>query len=183
MVALACAGDDPVASRPSDGRGSAEDAGAPADAAGPARPVPDLDARVALPVEPARPAGDAATSGPLGDAATNRPVGDAAVGQPGAPAASDAAVPDAGAPGKVCDAKVGPCDPATQVSCDARTGMVTCKRAPPSCPQGQVPAVVDSCWGECVPIEQCVCTEADACPERETYVCHMGARRCGPYVN
>jgi len=78
-------------------------------------------------------------------------------------------------------AKLGACGPPNQVGCDART--VTCKRARPSCPDGQVPAVVDTCWGECVTIEQCTCKEADACPERETYVCHMSRGRCGPYVN
>jgi hypothetical protein len=62
-------------------------------------------------------------------------------------------------------AKRGECPTGQSVSCDGRT--VTCKRTRPTC----------------VGIEQCVCKEADACPERETYVCHMSAGHCGPYVN
>jgi hypothetical protein len=67
------------------------------------------------------------------------------------------------------------------VSCDAR--KVVCKRARPLCPAGQVPSVAETCWGDCAPIDHCACTEAAACPERETYVCHMSAGHCGPYVN
>lgn len=78
-------------------------------------------------------------------------------------------------------AKRGACPTGQSGSCDER--KVTCKRARPMCPEGQVPAVDGSCWGDCVTIDQCVCTEADACPERDKYVCHMSAGHCGPYVN
>ena len=80
-------------------------------------------------------------------------------------------------------AKHGACAAGQNVDCDDRAGKVTCKKARPMCPEGQVPTVVDTCWGDCVAIDQCVCKEADACPERETYVCHMSAGHCGPYVN
>jgi len=78
-------------------------------------------------------------------------------------------------------AKRGACTNGQNVSCDDR--KVTCKRTRPMCPEFQVPAVDVNCWGDCVAIDQCVCTEADACPERDTYVCHMSAGHCGPYVN
>jgi hypothetical protein len=68
-----------------------------------------------------------------------------------------------------------------EVSCDA--SKVLCKKAPPVCAPGQVPAVVDTCYGGCAQIDRCVCQEADQCPQREQYVCHMRAARCGPYVN
>jgi hypothetical protein len=77
----------------------------------------------------------------------------------------------------------GECASSESVDCDDRPGKVTCKRARPTCTEGQVPAVVGGCWGDCVAIDQCVCKEADACPERETYVCHMSAGHCGPFVN
>jgi len=67
-----------------------------------------------------------------------------------------------------------------QVSCDPRS--VLCKRATPKCPEGTVPSVVGSCYGDCVPIEQCACTEADACPLRDFYTCHMSAKHCTPYL-
>jgi hypothetical protein len=77
--------------------------------------------------------------------------------------------------------KLGECNPPQDVSCDPRKAL--CKRLPPECPGDQVPSVVDSCYGECVPIAHCVCTEAAACPEEERFVCHMSAGHCGPYVN
>jgi hypothetical protein len=66
-------------------------------------------------------------------------------------------------------------------SCDHRT--LTCRRAEPVCPEGQVAAIVDHCFGDCVRIEQCACSEADACPEPEKYTCHRSAMHCGPFVN
>lgn len=66
-------------------------------------------------------------------------------------------------------------------SCDRRP--LTCRRAEPLCPEGQVVAIVGNCFGDCVPIEQCACSEADACPQPEKYTCHRSAMHCGPYVN
>jgi hypothetical protein len=78
-------------------------------------------------------------------------------------------------------AAVHPCKPARPASCDE--GDVLCKRVRPECPPGQVPAVVDSCWGDCMDISLCVCHAADECPQREQYVCFMSAQHCGPYVD
>lgn len=80
-------------------------------------------------------------------------------------------------------AKQGECTTGLGVSCDDRPGKVTCKKTRPMCPEFQVPAVDGSCWGDCVAIDQCVCKQADECPERDTYVCHMSAGHCGPFVN
>lgn len=73
------------------------------------------------------------------------------------------------------------CAIAQGVDCDET--RVACKKARPSCPAGQVPAVVETCWGECVPIDHCACSAANDCPEHAQYICHMSAGRCGPYVN
>lgn len=76
---------------------------------------------------------------------------------------------------------LGPCKADRALNCDERD--VLCKKARPDCPDQQVPAVVDGCWGECQPVGACVCHAADECPMRESYVCHMSAQHCGPYVN
>jgi hypothetical protein len=67
------------------------------------------------------------------------------------------------------------------VSCDPRA--IRCRRLPPECPFGQVPAIEGTCYGDCVPVEQCACREAAACPQPEEYTCHLSAGHCGPYVN
>jgi hypothetical protein len=46
----------------------------------------------------------------------------------------------------------------------------------------QVPRVDGTCYGECVPIAECGCVEAEDCPHEESYTCHRSAMRCGPYV-
>lgn len=66
-------------------------------------------------------------------------------------------------------------------SCDRR--KLTCRRAEPVCPEGEVAEIVGNCFGECVRIDQCACSEAAACPMDEKYTCHRSAMRCGPYVN
>jgi hypothetical protein len=66
-------------------------------------------------------------------------------------------------------------------SCDRRA--LTCSRAEPVCPEGQVAAIVGNCFGDCVAIDQCTCSEADACPDPDKYTCHRSAMHCGPYVN
>jgi hypothetical protein len=76
---------------------------------------------------------------------------------------------------------LGPCKVDRELNCDERDAL--CKRAQPVCPAGEVASVVEGCWGECVPLAECVCHAADECPEREQYVCHMHVQRCGPYVN
>ncbi len=44
---------------------------------------------------------------------------------------------------------------ATEPSANCNQRDVLCKRAAPFCPQGQVPSVVGSCYGPCVPVDQC----------------------------
>ncbi len=38
---------------------------------------------------------------------------------------------------------------------DCDGSKVYCNALPPSCPAGQLPRVVNGCWGNCVPMEQC----------------------------
>lgn len=78
-------------------------------------------------------------------------------------------------------ASQGECDTQRVVSCDPRA--VLCRRAPPKCPAGQVPSVEGSCYGDCVPVEQCGCREAEECPLPDQYTCHRNDSLCGPYVN
>jgi hypothetical protein len=70
--------------------------------------------------------------------------------------------------------------PAGRVSCDPRT--VTCKRSTPKCPAGSVPSVLGACYGDCVPVEQCACDVAAACPQPDVYTCLMSAKHCTPYL-
>jgi hypothetical protein len=76
-----------------------------------------------------------------------------------------------------------PCPPlpmCVAASCDP--AKILCKRAPPECPEGQVPSVSGSCYGPCVPVETCECAQAWECPNHDSYTCHISARHCGPYV-
>lgn len=66
------------------------------------------------------------------------------------------------------------------VSCDPR--LILCRRATPECPQWQVPSVSGSCFGPCVPVEQCACDEPADCPDPDHFTCHRSAAHCGPYV-
>jgi hypothetical protein len=88
--------------------------------------------------------------------------------------ARDGAVQDAGGSGQ---ADVG----ADKTSCAPR--LVACDMKEPSCPANQVASVVNGCFGPCVAIDQCSCTDAPDCPHEESYTCHRSARHCGPYVN
>ena len=65
-------------------------------------------------------------------------------------------------------------------NCDHRD--VTCRRAEPTCPTGQVASVRGTCWGPCVAIEACGCREPAQCPKPDRYTCHRLRRRCGPPV-
>jgi hypothetical protein len=66
------------------------------------------------------------------------------------------------------------------VDCDQR--QVVCKIAQPICPENQVPSVDGSCFGPCVPIEACACSDAQDCPLNERYTCWQRTH-CGPYVH
>jgi hypothetical protein len=53
---------------------------------------------------------------------------------------------------------------------DCDPARVLCKRLPPICPPGEVPQVVNGCFGECVDARQCltvasciVCAPPDTC--------------------
>jgi hypothetical protein len=74
----------------------------------------------------------------------------------------------------------GECEQATKVDCDHR--KAACDEVPQPCPGGQVRALQAACYGECVTVDRCACSERDACPEPDSYTCHMSAGRCGPYV-
>lgn len=74
----------------------------------------------------------------------------------------------------------GECETAA-ISCDRRS--VLCRIVEPVCPDGQVVSIQGSCFGPCVGIEQCTCSEAAACPAPEMYTCHLSRGVCGPYVN
>jgi hypothetical protein len=74
----------------------------------------------------------------------------------------------------------GECAQASKLSCDHR--KVLCKSLPQACPDGQVRAVEGTCYGDCVDVERCACSERDACPNPDSYTCHMSAGHCGPYV-
>jgi len=78
-------------------------------------------------------------------------------------------------------ASKGECKVAGKLSCDPRA--IICKRAEPVCPEGQVASIEGTCYGPCVPVQQCSCDEAADCPHADTYTCHMYAKHCGPYVN
>lgn len=60
-----------------------------------------------------------------------------------------------------------------EVSCNPLA--VSCDAPPPKCPDGQVPRVMDGCWGTCIPVEFCDvvpgcedCQEHEACVEAVT---------------
>ena len=67
------------------------------------------------------------------------------------------------------------------VDCDPM--KITCKRAAPECPAGQVPSVDDvgNCYGDCVKIDRCACSAANQCPDANQYTC-WAKQHCGPYV-
>jgi hypothetical protein len=71
----------------------------------------------------------------------------------------------------------GACGPVL-ANCDQRA--VACKILPPTCDQGQFPAVAGSCWdGTCVPLEQCLCTVPEECPDPYNHPCLMSVHHCG----
>jgi hypothetical protein len=74
----------------------------------------------------------------------------------------------------------GECMQASKVDCDPR--KVLCKSLPQPCPDGQVRALEGTCYGDCVDVDRCPCSERDACPNPDSYTCHMSAGHCGPYV-
>jgi hypothetical protein len=51
----------------------------------------------------------------------------------------------------------------------------------PQCPEGEVPTVEGSCFGGCVKVERCACSESVKCPNADKYTCWSN-KHCGPYV-
>lgn len=67
----------------------------------------------------------------------------------------------------------------TPVDCEPR---VTCRRVSPTCRRGEVPSVIEEgsgfrCWGDCVPIAECSCTDDSLCPM--PYSCDELSMHCG----
>jgi hypothetical protein len=66
-------------------------------------------------------------------------------------------------------------------NCDQRD--IVCSMTLPACGQGQVPLVAGNCYdGTCVPIDQCLCTVAEECPEPNQYTCLMSEGHCSYYL-
>jgi hypothetical protein len=65
------------------------------------------------------------------------------------------------------------------VDCDQK--KILCKRLAPQCAEGEVPSVAGSCYGDCVKIDRCACSDASACPEPDKYTC-WSKTHCGPFV-
>jgi len=113
-------------------------------------------------------------------------AGDAATAAGGAGAVTDGSVQDVGATTDAITPADAPNDaPAAtadggMVSCDPRA--ILCRRAPPVCGSLEVPSVQGTCYGPCVKVELCACTEAEACPDPGQYTCMMSAQHCTPYL-
>lgn len=89
----------------------------------------------------------------------------------------DAAPQDAGPPDAGGRVDVGS---GRGVSCDHRD--IRCRIPEPLCPEGEIASVEGSCYGPCVPIEECVCETGEECPRPEMWTCHRHVSRCGPYL-
>lgn len=124
-------------------------------------------------------AGSAATGGVGGVGGGGGTGAGGTSGGAGGSGVADAATGDASRPdAAIADVAV---DASDVVSCDRR--LLSCRRAEPVCGQDEVPRIIGNCFGECVRIDECVCSEAADCPFEETYTCHRFRQRCGPYVN
>ncbi len=64
---------------------------------------------------------------------------------------------------------------------DCTPSKILCRRRAPDCPAGEVPSVEGSCFGPCVPVTRCACTEATQCPQPEQHTCWK-KEHCGPFV-
>jgi hypothetical protein len=135
--------------------------------------------------EPDQEAPTPSTDGAAEDTTGSESTDPDASGEPGS---SD---PDAsGEPGSSDD--TGSSDPAQptadsgtdaapgEISCDPR--QLRCKRAAPQCDQGQVPRVLDGCYGECVNIDECSCSGPEACPNPDEFTCRNDIGRCTYYL-
>jgi hypothetical protein len=123
-----------------------------------------LSAMLAACSKSASPAGAQEAPTPADAATAPVPsVGDAAA----APSA------DAGAPTEP-DGELGPL-----ADCD--TSKVRCRRMPPQCAEGEAPTVEGSCFGPCVKVQRCACSQTVKCPNPGKYACWYNTH-CGDYV-
>jgi hypothetical protein len=66
------------------------------------------------------------------------------------------------------------------VPLDCNPLLVVCDQAPPECPDGQLPSVVDGCWGPCISTNACdVVGSCDDC--RDDEACVQWATEVAPY--
>jgi hypothetical protein len=72
--------------------------------------------------------------------------------------------------------RAGACDDG--YNCDAYDS--SCEDAAPSCMTAEAPAVVDECFGDCVPTSSCRCDYDWECPDGN--VCDVLEQRCGPML-
>jgi hypothetical protein len=55
-----------------------------------------------------------------------------------------------------------------------------CEDDPPTCAEGEVPSVVDGCWGDCVVAESCRCVYHWQCGDVPEYACNLETFFCEP---
>jgi hypothetical protein len=65
------------------------------------------------------------------------------------------------------------------VDCDPK--KILCRIVAPQCDGGEVPSVNGSCYGACVKIDRCACSDAAQCPNPNEYTC-WAKTHCGPFV-
>jgi hypothetical protein len=126
-------------------------------------------------------AGGVASAGKSGAGSAGSSAGTESAGASGRASggAGTGTIPGGGSPGAPADAGASGAGGSPRFDCDAK--KVTCKIAVPACPDFEVPAVDGTCWGECVEIARCACSEASDCPDTNQYTC-WSKRHCGPYV-
>jgi hypothetical protein len=57
---------------------------------------------------------------------------------------------------------------------------LNCEDEPPTCPDGELPSVVDDCWGDCVPATSCKCQYHWHCGDDPDYECVSETLSCEP---
>jgi len=129
-------------------------------------------------------AGTNAGSGAANAASGGSNAGASAGGEGNGGGAGNSAPGDSGGAGAAAGTSGGEGDSgaagSNAVSCDPRE--IFCRRLTPVCGANEVPSVEGTCYGPCVPVEACTCAEAAACPQPNTYTCHLDRQRCGPFV-
>jgi hypothetical protein len=77
-----------------------------------------------------------------------------------------------------CDEARGTCEPTAPALCQAE---VTCADAPPACPQGSNPGIVDGCWsGECILDADCSDGAPVTCIDHTTEDACIADAACDP---